>query len=157
MFETAVFKRLKIMQRKTVVLESQEIDQMNPQWPSLLPGRGFQSAEPRGRMWAIQEKLWVEDTDLRVQEDRAVWLHKTKYQRGDSFTERKLQRPAKGPPGSFSRVWSAQCGRKLLKDGEWITQKEKREQYPALNRMGNGACPLRLEKLIIHPCFHSGE
>lgn len=46
---------------------------------------------------STREKSRVEDTNLGVQGDRTARVHRMKYQRGESFTERRLQIPAEGP------------------------------------------------------------
>ena len=53
---------------------------------------------------STQKKPRVEETELRIQGNRAARVHREKSQRGDSFTERRLQTPAEGPQGVFSRV-----------------------------------------------------
>lgn len=149
MFEKTVFKKLSTRQWKTKILESQERDQVTPWQPRLLPWESFQTVRLRRRIWEALRRSPELETDLRVQADRAATVHRTKYMRRESFTERR-------PPDTCRRSLRSVQQRTnqhrvrgnhpRLRTG----QSTKREQYTALSRTRKSACPIRPGNLTIH-------
>lgn len=86
-----------------MILESQERDQVTPWWPHLLPWESFQTVRLRRRIWEALRRSPELETELRVQGDRAATVHRAKYMRGESFTERRPPDTCRRSPRSVQQ------------------------------------------------------
>lgn len=112
MLETTVFKRLNTKQWKTEVPESQEKEQVTPQWSSLLPWERFQAAALRGGIraapgrspeWRTQNR---ESREMELQGFTGQRTREKKLHREEVLgTHRRFIRSIQQSTSNWHRVW----------------------------------------------------
>lgn len=152
MFETTVFKRLNTKQWKTEVPESQEKEQVTPQWSSLLPWERVQAAALRENLGSTREKPWVEDTEQRVQGDGAAGFtgqrtREKKVHREETLgTHRRFARSVQQSTSDRHRVWG---NYPRLQNGQSDSRGNNSTQHST--RLGRAPVPLDWKTPIHRP------
>lgn len=73
--------------------------------PNLLPREGFQALGQGGGTQVEPDSLPnLGRSSWESREPCGARVHRAKYQKGESYTKRELQKFAEGPPQVFSRV-----------------------------------------------------